>query len=574
MRLDCRHFGFLLRASIPAVLFTVTTCGAEDWPICDNREFRDDETEPGGLKLLGVKESPLGFFPQTHAALTHEHFFQQLREVLTDDCPRIFVEVGVQPAPGLLQNWSSTSLWLRYFNHSGIVLAMDPVIDFLDHHAESLKKEPWSSMFGKNLQVKHLHASLGTKDNAEEQVVPQDGDSAQVKLLCESGVGVESPSHACYQVRRRPSWPTVEYRAPTLTFDTVWKQHLGGKHVDFLHVGSNLAHMLEEGFARVVSARAFTVLAFRVGKSWTKMDLERVVAYLDKYEYFSMFRLVCKDSSQAGSFSYHGPGGVKTGPTTYLPLSSMDLIHVIDWEKMPLPQDVISLDLRQPEVFKTIQLGDVQCDAEESGACAADDDQCRAEAISKPPERPQLVRVTKSGARSITLEWRPHPDGPTPDSYLLRLDPGAVEETLDHDTFDALSSVQSYTMNGLRPDVEYTISLRALGIGGESSKVTLSHRTQREEVPSIDSPYDVMEGVHCGMGAAEEVQPAGPSPSGASYFPGLGDVDACRSRCEGNRQCVAFQVNAGNACWLYRRKPQRRTAGGSEPGWWCAVRKE
>lgn len=54
---------------------------------------------------------------------------------------------------------------------------------------------------------------------------------------------------------------------------------------------------LEEGFARVVSARAFTVLAFRVGKSWTKMDLERVVAYLDKYEYFSMFRLVCSHLS-------------------------------------------------------------------------------------------------------------------------------------------------------------------------------------------------------------------------------------------------------------------------------------
>lgn len=249
----------------------------------------------------------------------------------------------------------------------------------------------------------------------------------------------------------------------------------------------------------------------------------------------------------------------------------MDLINVIDWERMPLPQDVISLDLRQPEVFKTIQLGDEQCDAEESGACAADDDQCRADAISKPPERPQLARVTKAGSRSITYEWRPHPEGPSPDSYLLRVEPGALEETVDHDTFDALSSVQSHTINGLRPGVEYTISLRALGIGGESSKVTLSHRTAREEVPSIDSPYEIMEGMHCGMGAAEEVQPVGPSPSGASYFPGLGDLDGCRSRCESNRQCVAFQVNAGNACWLYRRKPSASPR--SEPGWWCAVRK-
>jgi len=174
-----------------------------------------------------------------------------------------------------------------------------------------------------------------------------------------------------------------------------------------------------------------------------------------------------------------------------------------------------------------------------------------------------LVRVTKSGSRSITLEWRPHPEGPSPDSYLLRVEPGALEETVDHDTFDALS-VQSHTINGLRPDVEYFTSLRALGalgIGGESSKVTLSHRTGR--------------GMHCGKGAAEEVQPAGPSPSGASYFPGLGDVEGCRSRCEGNRQCVTFQLNAGNACWLYLRKPERQISGPrSDPGWWCAVRKE
>ena len=29
-------------------------------PICHELRFRDDELEPGGLKLLGVKESPLG----------------------------------------------------------------------------------------------------------------------------------------------------------------------------------------------------------------------------------------------------------------------------------------------------------------------------------------------------------------------------------------------------------------------------------------------------------------------------------------------------------------------------------
>ena len=65
-----------------------------------------------------------------------------------------------------------------------------------------------------------------------------------------------------------------------------------------------------EGFEKVFSARAFTVLAFRVGTSWTKKDLEKVVAYLDKFEYFSMFRLVCTHLSNAAVFG-PGPSGQK-----------------------------------------------------------------------------------------------------------------------------------------------------------------------------------------------------------------------------------------------------------------------
>ena len=167
-------------------------------------------------------------------------------------------------------------------------------------------------------------------------------------------------------------------------------------------------------------------------------------------------------------------------------------------------------------------------------------------------------------------------EGPTPDSYLLRIDPGAFEEVVDHDTFDALTNVQTYTMNGLRPNVEYTIALRAMGFGGESGKVTLTHRTETEDTAVADSQYEILESTHCGMGAAEEVQPAGPAPEGASYFPGVSDVDGCRARCERNRSCVAFQVNSGNACWLYRRKPSNQRLAGrqSDVGWWCAVRRD
>ena len=255
----------------------------------------------------------------------------------------------------------------------------------------------------------------------------------------------------------------------------------------------------------------------------------------------------------------------------------MDVDLTLDWDDMPLPQHLLAFDLQQPDVFKTVQLGDVQCDADaDSDTCQEGDAQCKGDVLVGPPERPQLARVTKASSRSITLEWRPHPEGPAPDSYLLRIEPGALEDILDHDTFDALTNVQTHTVNGLRPNVEYTISLRAMGFGGESGKVTLTHRTEQEDTLVVDSQYEILESTHCGMGAAEEVQPAGPAPQGASYFPGVSDVDGCRARCESNRQCVAFQVNSGNACWLYRRKPsdQRLASRQSDEGWWCAIRRD
>eukprot|EP00931_Biecheleriopsis_adriatica_P093791 TRINITY_DN67509_c0_g1_i1.p1 TRINITY_DN67509_c0_g1~~TRINITY_DN67509_c0_g1_i1.p1 ORF type:complete len:405 (-),score=72.32 TRINITY_DN67509_c0_g1_i1:70-1284(-) len=398
---------------------------------------------------------------------------------------------------------------------------------------------------------------------------------------CSKDVGqvAEDPLHACSRILKRMSQPDpLEYSAPVLTFDDVWKRELGSRHIDFLQVDlgmRGMAGMFEHSFQRLLSSRSFTVLAFRIDEFWTKDDLRKAVELLDKSEYFSMFVMVCRESSQVGSFSYHGPGGVDAGPTTYLPLSTMDIDRVVDWSKMPLPQDVLALDLKQPDVFKTVQLGDVHCDVDDeaSDTCAADDEKCRAEAAAAegPPERPQLLQVTRSGSRSLTLEWHPHPEGPMPDSYLLRVDPGAQEDTLDHDKFDSLTNVQSHTINGLRPDTEYTVSLRALGLGGESGKATITHRTQREEAPAFDSPYDVLE-MHCGMGSAEEIQPPGP---GTSFFPGVSDVEGCRVRCDDNRHCITFQVKSGDACWLYRRKPadSRLTSGNSEAGWSCAVRR-
>lgn len=571
------------------------------WPVCENRAYRDEEIDPGGLRLLGVKESPLGDFPTSAAAVTHEHLFQQLRETWTDDCPRVMVQLGIQPAPGVHRNWSATSLWLRYFNHSGIVLAVDAVDDYLEHFQESLRASPTGDLLtagGGQVRLATARSMLAAEGRAKAKDRPASFDAAggghvlaadEVMRSCSgdaAGPHAADREHPCSRVLQRMAQPEpLEYLAPIMTFDELWRQDdlLRGRHVDFLHVDlgmRNMAEMLRKSFAGIVAAREVSIIAFRVDTMWTKAELKNVVEWLDGHEYFSLFKMVCSGSSQSETFSYHGPGNAQTNPTTYLPLSGVNFDKVIDWDRIPLPQDVLAFDLRQPDIFKVVQLGDVHCDADETmdagGTCKLDSTtgQCRGPPDTQPPERPQQLRVFRSESRALTIEWRPYPDGPRPDSYQLRVDPGATEDSLEHNVFDMVTGVQMHTINGLRPGTEYTIKLRAVGAAGASDPSILTHRTEREERPSAGSPYQVVEHLHCGMSTSEEVQPTGPPPNGVSFFQTVTDPDGCRARCDDNRQCVAFQVKVGDACWLYRRRPRegRLTGPRTDLGWFCGVR--
>jgi len=602
------------RATLLVVLLAFQVCLAADeaeWPVCENRQFRDEDIEPGGLRLLGVKESPLGDFPSAPAAATHEHFFKQLREVWTDDCPRMFVQLGVQPAPGRFREWSSAALWLHYFNNSGMVVAVDAVSDYLEHFAEALRVGPQASLLsiaaeGEQVEgaapgaqvdvrtVRALVAERGSGKKAKERPVSFDAPAGGKVLAADeamracsgeaAGPDAEDERHPCARILRgmRASEP-LEYFAPLLTFDDIWKRKLKSRHADFLQVDLGAASMLSllnKGFSNFFTARQASVFAFRVDELWTKADLKAVVEWLDKFEYFSMFKLVCSGSSQAGSFSYYGPGGDNIGPTTYLPVSGVDFDKAIDWDRLTLPQDVLAFDLRQPDIFRTVQLGDSSCDVDEGlddETCAKDaSGSCRGGTDGAAPGRPEQLRVVRSESRALTLEWRPQPGGATPETYTLRVDPGAMEDSIEHDGFEMASGVQMHTVGSLRPDTEYTIRLRAVGPGGESEEASVVHRTATEKAAAAASAlYDMVEGLHCGMSSTEEVQPAGPPPQGQSFFRDIKDSNGCRARCDDNRQCVAFQVKSGDACWLYRRRPREAHLSGprNDAGWECGVKK-
>lgn len=579
--------------SVMFLLLANSIVAQERHATCDNRLYRNEEVDPGGLRLVGVKESPLGYYPQVPAATTHEHFFQQLREIWSDDCPRVIAQLGLQPGAGPLRNWTAAALWLRYFNHSGVVLAVDAVSDYLLHFEEGLRGEHSVLVEdGGPVRAVTVRAILvATSHGAKAKERPVSFDTLgggkvlaadEVMRLCSGGtVGpdAEDIRHPCSRILLRMAQAELlEYTAPAVSFDEIWRRHLDSRHVDFLHVdldSAGMDEMFRKGFAEIFAAREVSILAFRVNALWSKLELRSAVEWLEKFEYLSLFRLVCSNSSQAEVFSYHGPGGAGTGPTTYLPINGIDFDTVVDWDRITLPQDVLALDLRQPDLFKAIQLGDVQCDVDETvaGTCSKDGPgDCSADV--NPPEMPQELQVVRSEPRSLSVEWRPSRDGPRPTTYALRLDPGGREDTLEHDIFDSLAGVQMHRINSLRPDTEYTISVRAVGAGGASAPTTLVHRTEHEEQLATVSPYDIAQGLHCGMSPSEEAQPAGPPPSGVSFFRDVSDVDSCRARCDDSWQCVTFQVKLGDACWLYRVRPRQvRLAGPrTDHGWTCGVK--
>lgn len=565
--------------------------------MCENRASRDEEIGPGGLRLLGVKESPLGYYPTVPVAATHEHFFHQLRQVWTDDCPRLFVQLGLQPSPGVHRNWFSVALWLHYFNSSGNVFAVEAIDHYLGHFQNSLRSSTLSSMlnfvdgdraedsdFVNVHAVRAFIAEKGPKKSKERPVSfdGQDGSKIlaadEVMRFCSHDVDTDAVDerHPCARILKRIAEPEpLEYMAPVRSFDEIWKGNMQGRHIDFLQIGLNVARMsllLKKGFKDLFDAREVSIVSFQVDNQWSKDELAKVVEWFDKKEYFSMFKLVCKDSRRANSAAYFGPGGTNIGPTTYLPLSGIDFEKYVVWDELPLPQDVMVFDLRQPEIFRTVQLGDASCDVDEDSCKNDGSGNCSSEGI---PERPEQVVVAHVASRFLTLEWVPSSSGPLPEMYAFTIDPGSVEGSIAHDDIET-TGVQTHSFTSLRQDTEYTIRLKAIGQAGASNEVTVIHRTPKE-IPSASTRilYEVAEGLHCSMSSAEEVTPTGPVPGGTSFFQDVSDPDGCQALCDDHKQCVAFQVKTGEACWLYRRKPKTTLMSGPrhDIGWWCGVKK-
>jgi len=109
-------------------------------------------------------------------------------------------------------------------------------------------------------------------------------------------------------------------------------------------------------------------------------------------------------------------------------------------------------------------------------------------------------------------------------------------------------------------------------------KVLERRRRKREDGEANDDgsaeqagPYRLRQD-HCHMGTSEEVLPAGPPPSGNSFFQDIRAVEGCMAKCDAIGSCVAFQLKHGLACWIYRFRPHETNTASVSEGWTCGVR--
>jgi hypothetical protein len=112
---------------------------------------------------------------------SQDRLFAQLRQVWSDDTPRVMVDLGCHAAHGKYRNVSDALLWLHHFRsqNGGIVLGVDIIEDYsldLQHRFDDV--EPYRSMRG--VSKRALTLAIGARDGVLEDHSP----TAQLAYTC------------------------------------------------------------------------------------------------------------------------------------------------------------------------------------------------------------------------------------------------------------------------------------------------------------------------------------------------------------------------------------------------------
>lgn len=331
-----------------------------------------------------------------------------LRAVWERRRARHFVDAGSQAGHGLFRNVSDSLLWLNYFDAPGTsVVGLDAFEDFaldLQHRLDDV--EPYKSM--SHVRKVSRYGAIGATDEEAVSGIDIAKEAAYTYYACSRSDWMNdyerfdrhgASDHVCRIPRQRAGVsrstlplpvgrnfstnPDDEYHVPTVRLRELLPP---SGHLDLLKIDVDMqSNAIESELRELIVARAFSVLVLEVDHSsaadneTTSQVIERLNSNLWSHGYALFVKIPCRGSAGMHldqDHKHHKHWRAWSQRAAYMPLSGKHrTILPRNWGARAAScelggrvaagdcgiQDLIALDVRQPELAGLVVLGNKEC---------------------------------------------------------------------------------------------------------------------------------------------------------------------------------------------------------------------
>ena len=314
-------------------------------------------------------ELPHALFFRWHQE-TQSQLFDHLLQLWPSDVPRTMVDLGCHAGHSEYYNTSDALRWLLRFHHPGShVVGVDAVEDYaldLQHRFDDV--EPFRSMTGVRKQalalaISRVDGETDTRGATSSMVnccfgffcgrrwdnLEREGVLDHMCRIARQRVGLgrprvvaaraamplpnsSQPNERAWRLARRMGQFSHPFRLRSVRLDTLWREALGERHIDFIKVDVDMswAHMGMEG---LLQARGFSVMTIEVDATWGGISAEWGVTAADqlawlaaRHGYRTLLKVAC-----------HGHDAQDRGFARYVPLCASQCLNRAPRSAPPLP---------------------------------------------------------------------------------------------------------------------------------------------------------------------------------------------------------------------------------------------
>ena len=314
-------------------------------------------------------ELPHALFFRWHQE-TQSQLFDHLLQLWPSDVPRTMVDLGCHAGHSEYYNTSDALRWLLRFHHPGShVVGVDAVEDYaldLQHRFDDV--EPFRSMTGVRKQalalaISRVDGETDTRGATSSMVnccfgffcgrrwdnLEREGVLDHMCRIARQRVGLgrprvvaaraamplpnsSQPNERAWRLARRTGQFSHPFRLRSVRLDTLWREALGERHIDFIKVDVDMswAHMGMEG---LLQARGFSVMTIEVDATWGGISAEWGVTHADqlawlaaRHGYRTLLKVAC-----------HGHDAQDRGFARYVPLCASQCLNRAPRSAPPLP---------------------------------------------------------------------------------------------------------------------------------------------------------------------------------------------------------------------------------------------